>query len=134
MIDAPSWASASEVEEFGRLFLAASFVGRAHFEHFKATGDLRRPGSARRAAKRAADPIATQREALRKRLEGTQRAIKDAERKIAQARADATASQMLFGYKAEMAIKAQQARIAERMVALRAAQLDLDLFDTLHPR
>lgn len=129
-IQAPPWALPDDIEEHGAYFLCC-FADRAHFENAMRTGDMRRPASIRRAAKLVANPIGAQRETLRQRVVSAQRAVKDAESKIAAARADIAASPFL-AHKAEQDLKAQTARLGERMDALKRYRVDLELFDLLH--
>lgn len=135
-IDAPTWARPEDVAEHGATFLAVAFNSRAHFEHAKATGftDLRQPANARRAAKRAADPIAAAREALRQRVNYSQRAITDAKRKVAEAQTELAQRHCFDEHRLREIVKTQEARIVERVEALKRAEVDLQLFDYLHPR
>jgi hypothetical protein len=131
----PPWLAerpdiADLIDQHGRYFLAL-FSSNAHLDHFLATGDLRRPASVRRQARQAANPVASQRDRLRKRLDSTRRGLKDAERRVVAARKEIAASPYP-SYRAEQELTEQMARVADRTAALKRDETELELFDLLH--
>lgn len=128
----PSWITDAEIEEHGALFIACTFKSRAHLDHFIATGDMRRPDSIKAAEARKANPVKAQREKLRSRTVNIQRYVRDAEAKIAAARADLANPLPWTAYTAGETLRFQSVRLEERQRELKNATVELKLFDLMH--
>jgi hypothetical protein len=134
-IDLPPWLKsrpdcAELCDTHGRLFLAATFKSAAHLEHFLAIGDLRGPSAIRAEAWRRADPIAAQRERLRKRVYNAKLGLQDAERRAANLRA-LLSEPSPDSHRSELALRKQAERISQRTSALEQAETELELFDLI---
>jgi hypothetical protein len=130
-IPAPDWATADEVDEHGRLFLAARFRSRRHFQNYLETGSLATLATIRQRVRITEDPLKAQREVLRRRLAGINHTIADATRKLAAAQ-QLAASNEYGAWNAPADIERQQARLAVAQGRLNGVEADLALFDLLH--